>query len=493
MLIRLQIDGFKNLVGMDVRFGPFTCIAGVNGVGKSNLFDAICFLSALANQPLLEAALSIRNEKGRGSDVRNIFHHYGNTYEKEMSFIADMIIPIEAIDDLGQKATATYTFIRYSLNLGLRENTKSINPLEIIKEEMTYLPKQDFKKNVLFNHSAEWRKSILIGQKRYPFISTETSDSGQRFIKLHQDGKQGGKPQALPASTLPRTVLSNANAAESPTVLCTRREIESWKLLQLEPSALRKPDDFTATPFLSFNGEHLAATVNRLGEQQYQRIANSLSTLIDDIKEVRVEKNEKRETYTVFVATKDGTEHPAQSLSDGTLRFLALSVLRMDPETKGVLCLEEPENGIHPERIPAMLKLLTDIAVDCDEPVDESNPLRQVIVNTHSPAVIAQIPDDSLLMAENEMQLKQKFATSIMTFSGMSDTWRAKQPGFKITTKGHLISYLNPFKPENDDNTYSESYTDKIKNRVLKRVIDRPDYYQLSIFPLLSEKKPRYE
>lgn len=40
MLTRLKIRGFKNLVDVDVAFGPFTCIAGANGVGKSNLFDA---------------------------------------------------------------------------------------------------------------------------------------------------------------------------------------------------------------------------------------------------------------------------------------------------------------------------------------------------------------------------------------------------------------------------------------------------------------------
>lgn len=43
MLTRLKVSGFKNLVDVDVHFGPFTCIAGANGVGKSNLFDAILF------------------------------------------------------------------------------------------------------------------------------------------------------------------------------------------------------------------------------------------------------------------------------------------------------------------------------------------------------------------------------------------------------------------------------------------------------------------
>jgi hypothetical protein len=38
------VKGFKNLKEVDVRFGPFTCIAGGNAVGKSNLFDAISSL-----------------------------------------------------------------------------------------------------------------------------------------------------------------------------------------------------------------------------------------------------------------------------------------------------------------------------------------------------------------------------------------------------------------------------------------------------------------
>ncbi len=39
MLTGLKVSGFKNLMDVDIRFSPFTCIAGANGVGKSNLFD----------------------------------------------------------------------------------------------------------------------------------------------------------------------------------------------------------------------------------------------------------------------------------------------------------------------------------------------------------------------------------------------------------------------------------------------------------------------
>jgi recombinational DNA repair ATPase RecF len=81
VLTRLKVAGFKNLVDIDVRFGPFTCIAGANGVGKSNLFDAIKFLSALADHQLLDAAMSVRDEGNRTGDVRSLFHRIGDRYD----------------------------------------------------------------------------------------------------------------------------------------------------------------------------------------------------------------------------------------------------------------------------------------------------------------------------------------------------------------------------------------------------------------------------
>jgi len=91
---------------------------------------------------------------------------------------------------------------------------------------------------------------------------------------------------------------------------------------------------------------------------------------------------------------------PAKSLSAGTLRFLALSIIKIDPEMRGIICLEEPENGIQPSRIPAILKLLEDIAVDTDFSVATENPLRQVVINTHSPLVVSEVPEGILTYAD---------------------------------------------------------------------------------------------
>ena len=47
----------------------------------------------------------------------------------------------------------------------------------------------------------------------------------------------------------------------SPTALLARREMQSWRLLQLESSALREPDEFTTPPGLGSDGSHLPATL----------------------------------------------------------------------------------------------------------------------------------------------------------------------------------------------------------------------------------------
>ncbi|MDD5675268.1 MAG: AAA family ATPase [Chitinivibrionales bacterium] len=456
MLTRLQIKGFKNLVDVDVRFGPFTCIAGCNGVGKSNLFDAIFFLGSLARMPLLEAAQSVRGERGRSGDIRHIFNHSGLVFNPTMSFIADMIIPRKAIDDLGQEAEARITFVRYSLNLRYRTEEISgriTNPIEILKEELTYIPKGDFKKATLFKCSPEWKKSVLIGRRTTEFIST-VSIEDKTLIKLHQDGS-AGRAQTHLAEKLPRTVLSTVNAAESPTALCARRELESWILLQLEPGALRKPDDFNAPATIGKDGAHLAATVHRLAQKEpesvYQEITNGLKELIEDVSQITIDIDDKRLLYMLVVTDKNGTRHPAHALSDGTLRFLALSVLKYDNCTQGLICLEEPENGIHPGRISSMISLLNDMAVETSEMVDETNPLRQVIVNTHSPVFVGEVKEDSLIMLENREILYNGKLLNAVVISAVEGSWRITDDKTRKIAKSKIINYLSPFfKSENE-------------------------------------------
>lgn len=459
MLTRLQVSGFKNLVDVDVRFGPFTCIAGANGTGKSNLFDAIQFLSRLASDTFVDAAASVRAEDEKASSVQGLFHRIGNEYTNRISFTAEMIIPDQGVDDLGQEAKANFTFLRYSLDLAYRVDDRLplSGSFELVKESLEHIKLGEAWKHLRFHHSAKsWRNSVVKGRRAAPFIST-VDHEGQRVIRLHQDGGSSGRPQSFSASNLPRTLLSTVNATESPTALLARREMQSWRLLQLEPSSLRRPDDFMTPPGMRPDGSHLPATLYALAHSEspestddhdtwvYEQIALRLTDLIDDVYEVSIDRDERRQLLTLQVQDKNGTTYPARSLSDGTLRFLALAVLALDPSAQGVICLEEPENGIHPERIAAMLELLQDIAVDVTRSVAKDNPLRQVIVNTHSPAVVHLVPPESLLIAETEQAIRDDKRFQKAVFRWLPDNWRGEaSPGERTVMKGRLLYYLNP-------------------------------------------------
>ena len=496
MLTRLKVSGFKNLSDVDVRFGAFTCIAGANGVGKSNLFDAIRFLSDLADFPLIDAGTAVRDEDSRTSDFRrnigatditSLFQKYndknsGNIkHLQEMSFEAEMVISQNGVDDYGQQAEASATFLLYTLKLAYRkdDNFSSLGGLEIIYEDLVRVKGNLAKSQLISATSQIWYSSVIEGNKTAHLISTE-DDGDRRVIKLHQDGKQGGSPVPRNAKTLPRTVLSSTNAAENPTALLVRNEMRSWRLLQLEPSSLRRPDNFTSPTKLGEDGSHLAATLYHLAQTSaspngngtdtrqkaskiYGQIANKLSELIDDVYSVKVDRDEQRQTLTVQVTDKNKTSYSARALSDGTLRFLALAVIELDPKAQGVLCLEEPENGIHPARIPAILNLLQAIAVDTQMEVGSDNPLRQVIINTHSPAVVGQVADDDLLVAE--------LKGGGVYFSCLSDTWRDKKCGTPTVSRGKLAAYLNPLGGTSNDD---ESFISHKKTH-RRRVIDRAD------------------
>jgi predicted ATPase len=494
MLTRLKVSGFKNLVDVDVRFGPFTCIAGGNGVGKSNLFDAICFLSALASKTLNEAAMAVREEGASASDIRRLFHQVDGEYDKAMRFEAEMLVPSKAVDDFGQEAAATTTLLCYTLELEYAAEPDSRQParLTILKEKLTYLPRSNANASLLFPHKpGTWRKSVLTGKHRTAdFISSKVDGNGTRVVMLHQDGGGHGQPLSRPAQNLPRTILSGASAAECPTVLCAKREMESWRRLQLEPSALRQYDEINAPHHLDMHGGHLPATLFYLagGNQPdavrssaiYSGVANRLGDLIDDVRSVSIDKDDKRENLTLMVSGRDGTLLPARSLSDGTLRFLALAVMDLDTQSPGVICLEEPENGIHPERIPAMLQLLQNIASDTDEAVAEDNPLRQVIINTHSPIVVAEVDDDSILVAYPQEVCQGEKRFHAVAFGCLPDTWRTKaDPPAPIVAKGELLAYLNPINQrKKDSQSPMLEVADGIqakKSKPRNRVADRND------------------
>jgi predicted ATPase len=444
VLTRLEVDGFKNLLGFTADFGPYSCIAGPNAVGKSNIFDAIEFLSSLASSSLMGAALDVRITRDRSGDPRTLFWADGDKV-REMSLAAEMFVPAVVSDDFGRSATPSVTYLRYEIRLRYNprgEDSRRGGELELLHEALYPLSKK------VARAKLPWASKVFLdaahaGTKKSPFIST-VEEEGSTAIQIHGDGGPRGRGQRSPARNAPRTIVATTTTLDAPTVLAAKREMQSWKKLALEPSAMRSPDQLGAEASVGSDGSHLPAVLyrlaNKVGDDVYTRIANRVSALAD-VRRLTVDLDPQRDTLTVEAAVGIGPMLPARALSEGTLRFIALCVIEEDAEIEGLLCMEEPENGIHPARIAAMVDIMRGLAVDPEEAPSDINPFRQVIVNTHSPFYVSLHEDEELLVATSAVVKSVGGSARTLRLLPMKGSWRAREEHF-VGSRQTIADYL---------------------------------------------------
>jgi predicted ATPase len=240
-------------------------------------------------------------------------------------------------------------------------------------------------------------------------------------------------------------VLSTINTTSDPTALAARREMQQWRKLSLEPSAMRASDTVTGPSTIGADGSHLAAALFRMAQQGqnpdvFAAVASTASALVD-VREINVDFDAKRDLLTLEARVGDSPLLPARVLSEGTLRFVALSVIEADATFGGVICMEEPENGIHPAKIKAMVSLMRDLAVDPQEAPGPDNPLRQIITNTHSPRFVKFQNDGDMLVAVPRAVSRDGRIRETVAFKPLWNTWRASAGGDPVS-KGFIGDYL---------------------------------------------------
>jgi len=453
VLTRLEADGFKNLLDFSIDLGPYTCIAGANAVGKSNVFDAVEFLALLADHPFMEAAQRLRASGTGGTDPRSLFWQDAEpeTRTPRMSLAAEMIVPGQVYDDFGRAAKATTTYLRYELELEYRTSEepghKQPGRVVLMSERLKHINRKEAATRLAWPHSKKnFRDHVVIGRRSgVAYISTSIDADGAGVVSVHQDGGSRGQPRTSPADRAPRTVVSTTTTSDDPTILAARREMQQWRMLALEPSAMRSPDRASEPPRVAPDGAHLAATLYRLASESpqdaYAQVAAHAAALTD-VREVTVDFDQRRDSLTLEARLGKGPLLPARALSDGTLRFLALCIIAIDT-VGGLTCMEEPENGIHPGRMQAMVDLVRELAVDPNEPPDRTNPLRQVLVNTHSPYFVSYQMLDDLLLAVPALVKRgpDGEACTTVRLLPLAGSWRALTSSSTVTKPG-IVEYL---------------------------------------------------
>ena len=459
MLTRLEVNGFRNLIDFALDFGPYTCIAGPNGAGKFNVFDAIHFLSLLTECSINEAALQIRNVGEATGEIADLFFASGGQRDGHMEFAAEMIVGKAVSDDFGRQAAPSSSFLRYEIAFRHERPSPAAGPLGglvLEREKLRHITIGQAARHLKFpHHKGKFRDGVVHNTRRSssPYIDTVDAE-GERTILVHQDGGSRGRGRPAPAEGATRTIIGTENTVAIPTILAARWEMRSWRILALEPSAMRRPDRYTQAPGLAANGAHLPATLQHLAnlaprhgddaEDVFAMITSRLSDLVP-VKQVRIAQDDVRRLLSLELEDPAGLTLRAGAISDGTLRFLALAVLAEVSDEPAVLCMEEPGNGIHPGILPAMNRLLRDIAVDADEPVGIDNPLRQVIVATHSPYFVQLQDKNDLMLAKNaRTAARDRGIVHRLKCQPHSGSWRCSASRQQGIDKLSLQSYLIP-------------------------------------------------
>jgi predicted ATPase len=170
-----------------------------------------------------------------------------------------------------------------------------------------------------------------------------------------------------------------------PEITYLGREYPGIRLYrQWDTAELRRPQktDLPAE-FLAEDASNLAIVLNSLQKQpeNWRAIVEKLGQFHEPFEGIYTEVYGGTIQLSLF---EHGLNQPisATRLSDGTLRYLCLLAILCHPELPPLVCIEEPEIGLHPDILPAVAKLLV-----------EASQRMQLIVTTHSDALVDALTD----------------------------------------------------------------------------------------------------
>lgn len=139
------------------------------------------------------------------------------------------------------------------------------------------------------------------------------------------------------------------------------------------------------------SGQNLALVLNRLlrDDRAGERLRREVRAVYAQLQSVDFEVRAGH--IQLYAKEEGGYLLGAPRLSSGTLRWLSLLALLLDPEPPSLLCIEEPELGLHPDLLHRLAELVKEASARCS-----------IVLTTHSPDLISEFSDqpDSVVVCE---------------------------------------------------------------------------------------------
>ena len=338
-LDHITIKGFKSIASLEnLALGAINVVIGANGSGKSNFLGVFSFLQAIREGRLQEYVT-------RSGGADKLLH-------------------------FGEKTTP-----RMSLVVSFAGGTKQYR-LELVP-------------------TAE--------DRLHPRHETVSGPPGES----HWEAKNNGSFPADQTSTTtpfnrwgPEACISDPVVSSPADASYVRDQLADWRVYHFHDtsssSPMRKTSDLNDNRFLRPDGSNLAAflyllrekhpTESKLIRRTVQRVAPFFGDFILEPQRLNPEK-----ILLEWRHQRSDQYFDAAALSDGTLRFMALATLFLQPVSyrPSVIVVDEPELGLHPLAITLLASLIRSASTHT-----------QVIVSTQSPLLLDHFEPEEVLVAD---------------------------------------------------------------------------------------------
>jgi len=393
MIVQIDIFNFKVLRCLRVPLCEYQLLVGPNGSGKSSVFDAVLFVrnSLLGKGPeealrmsKAESLLELTHQaKGGPIGFSFVLKHeewpilrYTVVFGQDS--VEGLIIESEAVTRQIRRGTWDIPGApaKAPINFDLFHDADMVSQIDLLQRHAG--KKTENWERILYKTSKGadlFTRLGLEGEGRIPY-HLQTKIAGRKQLSLKFVPDENGYEY----SSWIKEYLLNA-----PTRI--QLDIESIKVSGSPEKSSEQ---------LSENGDNFANVVYRFKENDrkgFDRWVRHLREFFPEILDIDPQVRPENQRRLIWVVSAAGIRVPQYLLSDGTLRFMALTLLAFHHKGHKFLLIEEPENGLHPSAIEGIIR-----------PFKTAYPEMQVIFASHSPVVLANFKlRDVLVFRKTEL------------------------------------------------------------------------------------------
>jgi predicted ATPase len=410
MLKQLILENWKSFRYAELPLDPLTVLIGTNASGKSNVVEALEFLQRIARGENIEAALA--GNKTLPS-IRGGVEWATKNGENEFTLKV-------LVADRHSKADYLYTITLQTIPT-IHSLTEKIT---IYQDDHEYFPIEFGLSGEKFSaRSSLLNRSNFYGLPLYFIESNFLSEPSEK--------------ESYQSNYFKKNSVNIINNIILPT-------IENILVLNLIPYKMR--DYSRLSEILESDGSNIAGVLAALDSEQKAEVESTLSAYIKnlpegDIKRVFAEPVGRLKTDAMLYCEEEWkpgemTLIDAKTMSDGTLRFIAIITALLTRPEGSQLVIEEIDNGLHPSRAELLVRILREIG---------SKRKIDILLTTHNPALLDALGPEIVpfvVVAHRDFETGESKLTLLEDIDNFSKLFASYSLG-DMTTKGAIERSLS--------------------------------------------------